>query len=180
MGELWSRLNERHKKIFSWLAVVLIIGVGILLIQPSKPAEVPASLSSGSSADAKPASSAQESLEKELAAILNTMLGGKYAEVFLTMDSGRRLVIAYDLTEEERYGPQGLTERRWTSSPVLMRNDAERREVPLVLEEVEPRVRGVLVVVDYEPRPELQWAVSQAVATALQVPMYRIEVMFKQ
>lgn len=73
-----------------------------------------------------------------------------------------------------------MTERRWTSSPVLMRNDAERKEVPLVLEEIEPTVRGVLVVVDQTPRAELRLAISQAVATALQVPMYRIEVLFKQ
>lgn len=180
MGELWSRLSERQKKIFSWLAVVLIAGIGLLIFQPARPAEFPAGLSEGRSVDAKPASSAPETLEKELAAILNAMLGGRRVEVFLTMESGPRLVLAYDLTEEQRYGAEGLTERRRTSHPVLMRNDAERKEVPLVVEEIEPTVRGVLVVIDGEASPELRLAVSQAAATALQVPMYRIEVLFKQ
>ena len=36
------------------------------------------------------------------------------------------------------------------------------------------------MVVDQTPRAELRLAISQAVATALQVPMYRIEVLFKQ
>lgn len=180
MGELWNRLSERQKKISSWLAVALIIGVGILMLQPSIPAEVPTSLSPVSSIETSPRSSTQEHLEKELQAILNTMLGGKHTQVFLTMEGGPRLVIAYALTDEERYSAEGLSERRWTSSPVLLRNDGERKEVPLVLEEIEPVVRGVLVVVDQEPRSDLRLAISQAVATALQVPTYRIEVLFKQ
>ena len=180
MGELWSRLNERQKKLFSWLAVILIIGVGILMLQPSAPRETPTTLSTGLTVETRILESAQERLEKELVSILNTLLGGRYTEVFLTMERGPRLEIAYDRTEEERFGAEGLSERRWTSSPVLMRNDAERKEVPLVLEEIEPIVRGVLVVVDQETRTDLRLAISQAVATALQIPMYRIEVLFKQ
>lgn len=180
MGELWGRLNERQKKLLSWLAVVLIIGVGILMLQPTTPTEVPTSLSGGLPVETRALESAQERLEKELTSILNTMLGGRRVQVFLTMERGPRLEIAYDRTEEERFGAEGLSERRWTSSPVLMRNDAERKEVPLVLEEIEPTVRGVLVVVEQEIRPDLRLAISQAVATALQIPMYRIEVLFKQ
>jgi len=36
------------------------------------------------------------------------------------------------------------------------------------------------VVVEQETRPDMRLAISQAVATALQIPMYRIEVLFKQ
>ncbi len=180
MGELWNRLSEGQKKVFSWLAVGLIVGVGILMLQPSTPAGLTTNPSPVLPIEASAWSSTQEHLEKELQDILNTMLGGKRTQVFLTMERGPRLIIAYDLTEEERYNTEGLMERRWTSNPVLLRNDAERKEVPLVLEEIEPVVRGVLVVVDRESRPDLRLAVSQAVATALQVPMYRIEVLFKQ
>ena len=34
MGELWNRLNEKQKKLISWLAVVLAIGVGLLVLRP--------------------------------------------------------------------------------------------------------------------------------------------------
>lgn len=180
MGEVWSRLNERQKKLLSWLAVVLIIGVGILILQPSTPEDVPTSLPGGLPVAMRNLDSVQERLQKELASILSTMLGGRRTEVFLTMERGPKLEIAYDLTEEERIGAAGLSERRWTSNPVLMRNDAERKEVPLVLEEIEPIVRGVLVVVDQEPHTNTRLTISQAVATALQIPMYRIEVLFKQ
>jgi len=88
--------------------------------------------------------------------------------------------VAQNVTEEVRTGPEGIVERRLTSTPVLLRSDAERREMPLVLEQIEPQVRGVLVVVDADPSAELRLAIAQAVATALQLPMYRIEVVFKQ
>lgn len=180
MGAFWNRLNEKQKKIASWLGVGVIVGVGLLLLQPPNSSPLPAVLPAASSQEPQAWAWSQEELVKELEAILNSMLGGKGAKVFLTMERGHRLQIAYDRTEEERRSTEGVTERRWTSSPVLMRNDAERKEVPLVLEEIEPTVRGVLVVVDQTPRAELRLAISQAVATALQVPMYRIEVLFKQ
>jgi stage III sporulation protein AG len=180
MGEVWSRLNEKQKKLFSWLAVVLVIGVGFFLIQPSTPTQVPTTVTGGFSVEPKDSDPYREHLQKELQSILSSMVGGKSTEVFLTMERGASLKVAYDLTEEERIGSEGLQEKRRTSSPVLMRNDAERKEVPLILEETEPVVRGVLVVVDQEPYPELRLQVAQAVATALQIPMYRIEVLFKQ
>ena len=181
MGELWNRLSEGQKKMFGYLSVVLIVGVGILVFQPSIGHEVPTGLSQQTSSELVAAdNSLQAGLEQSLTAMLNMMLGGKRAQVFLTMDSGPKLTVAYNLTEEERSGPDGSSEWRRTSTPVILRNDGDRKEVPLVLEQSEPRVRGVLVVVNEHPLPELKLAIAQAVATALQVPMYRIEVLFKQ
>ena len=179
MRELWNRMNEKQQKLFSYLAVVLIVGVGLLLLQPTTPVGLPGLPTSESSPVVRTSDSRKETLEKELTSILDSLLGGKGTDVFLTMDRGPSLQIAYDRTEEERWGDQGLSEQRRTQSPVLMRNDADRKEVALVLEEVEPTVRGVLVVVAEAPSSELRLAVAQAVATALQVPMYRIEVLFK-
>jgi stage III sporulation protein AG len=180
VGELWNRLHERQKKVLSWLAVVLIVGVGILVLQPSGPVEVPLTPSSEKREETRISNSTKGILEKELTSVLDSMMGRKCTTVFVTMERGPSLKIAYDVTEEERYGDQGLSEKRWTSSPVLMRNDADRKEVPLVLEEIESKVRGVLVVVDWDPSIDLRLAISQAVSTSLQVPMYRIEVLFKQ
>ncbi|NMB21258.1 MAG: hypothetical protein GX979_10355 [Firmicutes bacterium] len=180
MREIWNRLTQRQQKIFSWLAVALIVGVGMLLLQPTSPGGVAITPSSETLGVVRTPSSNKDALEQELTRILNSMLGGNRTSVFLTMERGPSLKIAYNVTEEERWGEEGRSEKRWTSNPVLMRNDSERKEVPLVLEEIEPIVRGVLVVVDQQPSADVRLAVSQAVATALHVPMYRIEVLFKQ
>lgn len=178
MGELWNRLTERQKKMLPWLAVILVAGVGMLLVQPASRLEV-----GGTAREQPPVelqSEAEDTLTRELTAVLNALLGGKRCTVFLTMDRGPALRIAYNVTEEVRTGPEGVVEKRLTSTPVILRSDAERREVPLILEQVEPQVRGVLVVLDAPPDAELRLAVTRAVATALQVPMYRIEVAFKK
>lgn len=180
MVELWNRLSEKQKKALVWLGLAAIFGVGLFVLQPSSPAKLPLNLPAQTIDESTGFGSTQERWEKELATILNTMLGGKGNQVFLTMDRGSRLEIAYNLTEEERYSAEGLQDRRWTSSPVLLRNDGERKEMPLVLQQYEPTVRGVLVILDQEPSSELRLAVAKAVATVLQIPMYRIEVMFKQ
>lgn len=86
MGELWNRLTARQKRLFPWLALLLVVGSGLLLLQPSspreaagvpiqeRPAEVPAGL--------------EDSLARELTDILNAMLGGRRCAVFVTMDRG--------------------------------------------------------------------------------------------
>jgi len=102
--------------------------------------------------------------------MLNRMLGGNAAQVFLTLEQGPSLTIAYSVTEEERESAEGAVERRWSSTPVILRNDSERKETPLVLEEREPTVRGVLIVVDKRVDGELRLKLARAVATVLQVP----------
>ena len=177
MGELWNRLNEKQKKLISWLAVVLAIGVGLLVLRhpvttpPSQPVVKVESVSSQSLAG---------TWEQKLTAMLNRMLGGNAAQVFLTLEQGPSLTIAYSVTEEERETAEGAVERRWSSTPVILRNDSERKETPLVLEEREPTVRGVLIVVDKRVDGELRLKLARAVATVLQVPMYRIEILSKE
>jgi len=178
MGELWNRLTERQKRLLPWLAALLVMGAGLLMSQPSSRLEPGGLLTSEQPALA--AGEREQSVAEELTEILNYLLGGRRCAVYVTMDRGPRLNVAESITEEVRTGPEGVVEKRLTSAPVILRSDAERRETPLVLEEIEPQVRGVLVVVDAEPRAELRLAVAQAVATVLQLPMYRIEVLFKE
>ncbi|HPT82947.1 MAG TPA: hypothetical protein PLM25_03590 [Limnochordia bacterium] len=177
MADLWKRLTERQKKLITYLALLAVVGAGLLVLQPRSQMEL------GTNTTHQPGAPLEQDpgarLSRELTEILNALVGGRYCTVFLTMDRGSRITVAQNITEEVRTGPEGIVERRSTSTPVLLRSDVERRELPLILEEVEPQVRGVLVVVDTAPDAELRLALARAVATALQLPMYRIEVAFK-
>lgn len=178
MGDLWKRLSERQKRFFGWLALATILGIAILVLQPA-PQKVVVTPS-----PQQPEAMGRHALENywegELTTIINSMLGTKRNQVFLTLERGTKLNIAQNLTEEERRTAEGGLELRRTVTQVILRNDGERRETPLILEELEPVVRGVVVVLDHEPQVHLRLQVAQAVATVLQVPMYRIEVLFKQ
>ncbi|HHU60418.1 MAG: hypothetical protein QM401_06235 [Bacillota bacterium] len=178
MGELWSRLNEKQRKIIGWLAIATIIGIAVLLLSPTQVTQIQ---DSGSKQAAPVNINIDEcSWEKELTQILNALLGGKRSQVFLTLERGPQINIARNETEEERTLSDGSVERRWTSTPVILRNDESRKEMPLILDESEPIVRGVLIVVEYEPQAELRLEIARAVSTALQLPMHRIEVLFKK
>ncbi len=177
MGDLWNRLGEKQKKLFSWLAVVLVIGIGLLGLRPSA---APISVPPPQPEDRVTIRPLAAAWESKVSSILDRMLGGDYTQVFLTLERGPSLNIAHNVTEEERQTAEGATEWRKTLTPVILRNDAERKETALVLEEIEPLVRGVLIVVDLRLDAELRLKLAQAVATVLQVPMYRIEVLSKQ
>lgn len=182
MGELWSRLSEKQKRVVSWLLVGTTVGIGLLILQPTKPntsSQGTLGANQGQQSFQAPAV-VENSWEKELTRILDQMLGAKDTQVFLTLEGGRKLEIAYATTEEARSSADGGSERRFTSTPVTLRDDGARKEVPLILEQLEPKVRGVLVVVNRTFDSSLRFQLAQAVATVLQVPMYRIEVLFKQ
>lgn len=178
MSNFLGRLSERQKKMLGWVALAAVLGVGLLILQPAssptspsppaKPPEIPQSLT------------AKESWERQLTLMLDGLLGGRHSQVFLTLERGVKLSIAYSLSEEERQLAQGGQERRLTSNPTILRDEGARQEMPLVLEQEEPLVRGVLVILDWEPDADLRWRVAEAVQTVLQVPMYRIEVLFKE
>lgn len=178
MGDLWRRLDERQKKLFGWLALGTIFGMAILIFQPTlQQTPVTPTPRQEQTVDGN---ALENYWEGELTTIINNMLGTKHSQVFLTLERGTKLIVAESLTEEERKTVEGGMEYRRTATPVILRNDGDRREMPLVLEEQEPIVRGVVVVLDHEPQAHVRLQVAQAVATVLQVPMYRIEVLFKQ
>lgn len=178
MVEFWSRLSEKQRKIIGWLAITTIVGIGVLLLAPTQGNQIS---HSGSKEEVPVNMNMDEcSWESQLTQILNTLLGEKRSQVFLTLDRGSKINIAKNETEEERISPDGSIEKRRTSTPVILRNDESRKEVPLILDESKPMVRGVLIVVESEPQAELRLEIAKAVATVLQLPMYRIEVLFKK
>ncbi|HHY09685.1 MAG TPA: hypothetical protein GX528_03870 [Firmicutes bacterium] len=176
MGGFLSRLSEQQKKMLGWLALAAVIGVGALILQPAPkdPAPLPEIPPQALGADW------QGKWESELRAILDALLGERCSEVFLTLEQGASLDIAYSVTEEERSSAAQDFESRRTSTPIILRDDGMRKETPLILKKRQPTVRGVLVVLRRSPDPGLRLRVAQAVQTALQAPMYRIEVLFKE
>lgn len=179
MVELWSRLNAKQKQIAPFFILAILIGVTILLWQ--SPPKVPEQTELIQQQARIPSSemSLEAKWENELAQMLNAMLGIKGTRVFLTIQGSPELKIAYNITEEDRTMEGGM-ERRLTSTPVILRNDSLRQEMPLILEELTPQVRGVFVVIEGQGGFDLELQIAKAISTALQLPMYRIEVSFKQ
>lgn len=122
-------------------------------------------------------------LERELEAMLNLMEGVGNVKVLITYERGPEQVVAFNETREERApaaagsGPGGGgMERRTVRQAVLVRDADGRREVPVVLLERYPAVRGVMVVADGARSPAVRLAIQRAVAGALGVSPHRVVV----
>lgn len=184
-----EKLSTSQRKIVNWLGFLLIVGIGFMLIKPEPANKIDYQPQATTLARYEQTTTPNyaEQMEQELKSILQKIQGVGSVEVFVTLERGSRIRVAETVTDDlrtiEEYQGAGVTrtthEQRQTSAPVTLRLDAERKEVPLVLEEYEPIVRGVLVVAEGVADPHIRYQVAKAVQTVLQIPMYRIEVLPK-
>lgn len=171
MTKILERLSDKQKRFLSWLALVALIGVGLLMVQTPKrqietsfQGEITAPDRSDFAAEAR-------YLEQRLSELLSAVMGIRRADVFVTLERGTRLTIA----EESTYEQRNDIETRRTTAPALVRSG--QSESPIILEEIWPQIRGVLVVADGAEDPQVRFQIAHAVQTVLQIEMYRIEVL---
>ncbi len=190
-----DKLNISQRKLLNWLGFVVVVGVGFMLIQPadhpispefSTPLKPTASCSS--SADWRSFGSYEERIERELTATLSQIVGVGSVKVFTTLERGPSIVVAQSITDDTRTieetdrssGVRTTQDNRYTASPVTLRLDGEKKEVPLIIEEHDPSIRGVLIVASGAQDPAIRYQIARAVQTVLQIPLYKIEVLPKE
>ena len=184
--KMLDKLTPSQKRIINILAFCVIIGVGFMLIQPSSTPRRAVDQTPTYTANViqQSARSYEEAIEENLATILNQIAGVKNANVFVTLERSSEIVVAENITtedrtinEDDRNGATKLTlEKRETRSIVTLPQEGSQKEVPLVLKEYEPVIKGVIVVAKGADDPDLRLQIARAVQTALQISMYRIDV----
>ncbi|HYE09682.1 MAG TPA: stage III sporulation protein AG, partial [Patescibacteria group bacterium] len=63
-----------------------------------------------------------------------------------------------------------------TSDQVVFMNDQGGTSKPLVLKEVNPDIKGVIIVAEGAKDPKVKLQLTEAVQTVLDVPAYRVSV----
>lgn len=187
-----DKLSTSQRKIINWLGFLIIVGIGFMLVRPQTSVPPPVAdtshqRASSASQDITTGLSYENRMELELTAILQQIQGVGVVQAFITLERGPSIVVAESITEDSRTVQENLTggatrttnDIQRTSSPVILRMESDRKEVPLVIEEYEPLIRGVLVVATGAADPNVRYQVAKAVQTVLQIPMYRIEVLPK-
>lgn len=172
-----EKLSTSQRKFINYVGLIVMIGIGFMLIKPSSTTLT--SPNTTSHVNYQPAQSESEShyavaMATELELILSQMAGVGEVDVFVTLERGPKIVVAQQLTEEHNQSQQ---QTRSTSTPVTLRLDGEKKEVPLVLEEYEPVLRGVLVIAEGAQQPDVRYKIFLATQTVLQIPGYKIEVL---
>lgn len=123
--------------------------------------------------------------EAKLEKILSKVYGAGKTEVMITYDAGIEKVTIQNSkvsrsssndTEQsggEEYSNE-ITEERQT-----VMNGSGNSQSPFIVKEVNPKVRGVLVVADGAGDETVRYNLTNAVAAVLDVPYYRIQVLQK-
>ncbi len=176
------------------LAVILIIGVIILIAggglfkdRQNDNANVDVPVQKTTPANAKETKQSYgEVLEKKIEHILSQIEGVGKVSVMITFYSGGELVPAADhkssetITEEKdtQGGNRKITQKE-QDSRILTMNGQGSNEQPLVIKELRPPVKGVIVAAEGALDISVKEDIHEAVQTVLGVPAHKVRVFKK-
>ncbi len=176
LGRLCARMKQDKRLEIAVYGVLILIGVLLFLISPNDKAGN-AAQSGTTTAD----ESGVEELESRLEGILGNIRGAGKVRVMITYDTSSRLVPAMSTdvqsgtTENTSTGGQSVSETRTESSRPATISGSGGTET-IVLTEIEPTVRGVIVIAEGAADVSVRVKLSNAVMTVLGISADRIEV----
>lgn len=180
-GTLMERLRDGFRRLTeNRMNLILICAVtGIILIAASyiwdeqaEPAESVSDAGTLLSADTR-------TLEQRLSEMVSRIDGAGRSCVMVTMDSTREAVYAQDLRETEDTSSSSESGRTTESGNISREQthilmDRGSGEEPLVEKQIEPQVRGVMILCEGAENPVVKQRVTEAVKTVLGIPASRI------
>lgn len=168
---LWNRLTAKmksNKKVE--IGVYLGIGLMIALLYLSgiQPAEKP------KDAQTPQAAATERGDEARLKEALSMIRGAGAVEVMLTYENGRELVPAYSTdTQSSAQNGETVSQNESTRPVTIMKSGQEEA---MVLKEVEPRIRGVIVIAEGADDIKVRMDLLRAVSKALDIDLDHVEV----
>ena len=132
------------KNIKAILAVIVFVVVALVLInyQPNSN-EVVATVSNSGLVDYTSSTQYIDNLEVKLTDILSHIKGAGETKVMITIESGPEIKVAEQVEEKTTTTSSGTTVTVVTN-PIIINNNGE--EEPLVVMEIVPKIKGVIVV----------------------------------
>lgn len=122
-------------------------------------------------------------LENELASILSKIQDAGRVSVMITLKSGSEIIPAKDesvsdkvTNEKDTSGGTRTINEKTTDDKVVFTAAQGGSSKPLILKEINPEVKGVIVVAEGARNSKVKLKISQAVQTVLDIPAYRVTV----
>lgn len=127
--------------------------------------------------------SGDENLEERLEKILGQIEGVGRVDVMVTFSSGKESTPAYDTKKNESTtnekdssgGTRDITQNDYESSIVYEENQ-NGVKTPVIVKDVQPVVKGVLVVADGAAKAEVKERISNAVQVLMDIPIHKVQV----
>lgn len=125
----------------------------------------------------------EQQLEKRLISILQKMEGVGQVSVMVTTYSNEEKVLAEDVTESNQQSEEkdqaGGTRNSVTANSnhqVVLQSG----NTPYVVKENKPEIKGVLILAEGADNSTVRSAITEAVASLLDVPVHKVSVLKKQ
>jgi len=122
-------------------------------------------------------------LEKDLSSILGKIQGAGRVSVMVTLKSGTEIIPAKDeavsdkvTNEKDTSGGTRIVNEKTTDDKVVFTAAQGGNSRPLVIKEINPEIKGVIVVAEGAKDSKVKLKLSQAVQTVLDIPAYRVTV----
>lgn len=173
--------NDRYRKI---IIIAGIIGILLILISGNLKSCGTSQSSQPQSASSQPAVTAEQyekGLENDLTAIISQISGVGNAKVLVTLDQTAKSVYATEekqsrqQTSEKADSQNGKSEEDYSDETnYLLIKNSDGSEQALRVTEIQPLVKGVVVVCDGGDDPKVQQSVTDAVTTALHITSVRV------
>ncbi len=119
-----------------------------------------------------PQESCERDLEQELSRIVRAITGEEAPEVLVTLESGRKYVYAEDEKTNSREDSGENSGERETAHVILKNSDGGQQA--LTVTEIEPEIKGVVIVSRYAGDPVIREKLTNAVKTALDISSARV------
>lgn len=182
--------NKNRKKLIENAVIIIIIGVILIIAGRSF---FPATNSKGKQVDTPKSTdtanvsgdntTAYSDTEVELKSILSQISGAGKVDVMITYSVSKENVPAYDVKKSESKtdekdsggGTRKLEQSSYDSS-IVYENSQNGEKNPVILKELEPVAKGVLVVAEGAANPEVREKLSRAVQVLMDIPIHKVSV----
>ena len=160
------------------IKIIVIIGIiGILLLMLSE--LVPDTKKKTVQADSKNTGSYETTLEEKLTNIIGNISGAGKCKVMVTLENGIESVYASEekISDDSDTGSNSNTEKKYSSEKkYIVIKASSGSEEALVVKEIQPKIRGVIVVCQGGEDPVVQQKIVEAVTSALDVSSSNVSI----
>jgi stage III sporulation protein AG len=185
-----KRVTGTDRKKLTENAIIIVI-IGIILLLAAGPilgikkegsaSETINSQNKGDSSNLTPVNA--DHTERKLEELLSGMSGAGKVQVMITYYNGIEKITAYDIkkssseTEEidSEGGKRTIIESEYEST-TLYEDVSSGIRLPVVLKEIYPEVKGVVVVAEGAGNAEVREKITRAVSVLMDIPVHRVQV----
>lgn len=181
--------NEDKKKTrdvlitFVILGVVLILAANFIFSGGKAESKVPDKNDTYVEASKISTSDEKDELQKKLESILSKISGAGNVNVMITYTTSKETIPAYDtknnssdIQEKDNTGGTRNTKTNDSQSQMVFEESSGGTKKPVVLKELSPEIKGVLIVADGASDAVIRESLVRAAQVVLDIPVHKIEI----